>query len=277
LATFPERAVAAVNIALVAVFDAALGPLLRLAPLTGLLVISLLTAVVALLVMRLVSDQPRLRATRRRMQAALFEIRLHADDPIAVLRSFGDVLIQNAVYLRLNLTAVLWLIVPLSLMVAQLQAFYGYSGLTRGEPALLTLESSDDAPVTLEAPREIRVDTDPVRLLGTATTVWRIVPAEPGAFVVTTRSGESVVTKTVLVGEGPARRSPLRGQAGLEQQLLYPSETIIPAESTITSIAVDYPQGSVGLFGWPVHWLVVYGLFSLLAAWVLSRRLGVTI
>ena len=31
----------------------------------------------------------------------------------------------------------LWLIVPLSLMVAQLQAFYGYSGLTRGEPALI--------------------------------------------------------------------------------------------------------------------------------------------
>ena len=73
-----------------------------LPPLAGLLVISLITAVLALLVMRLVSDQPRLRATRRRMQAALFEIRLHADDPVAVLRSFGDVLIQNAIYLRLN-------------------------------------------------------------------------------------------------------------------------------------------------------------------------------
>ena len=266
-----------VNIALVAVFDAALGPLLRLPPLAGLLVISLITAVVALLVMRLVSDQSRLRATRRRMQAALFEIRLHADDPIAVLRSFGDVLIQNAIYVRLNLAAVLWLIVPLSLMVAQLHAFYGYSGLTSGEPALLTLESRDDAPVTLEAPREIRVDTEAVRLLGTSTTVWRIVPDETGTFLVTTRSGESVVSKTVFVGERPARRSPLRGQADLERQLLYPSETIIPAESAIASVAINYPQGRVDLFGWPVHWLVAYGLFALLAAWLLSRRLGVTI
>jgi hypothetical protein len=187
------------------------------------------------------------------------------------------VLVQNAIYLRLNLTALLWLIVPLSLMVAQLQAFYGYSGLTPGKPALLTLESRDDAPVTLEAPPEIRVDTQPVRLLGTATTVWRIVPAETGAFVLMTRSGENVVSKTVLVGDAPARRSPLRGQAGLERQLLYPSETVIPAESTIASIAVAYPQRSVDLFGWPVHWLVVYGIFSLAAAWLLSRRLGVTI
>ena len=262
---------------MVAVFDAALGPVLRLSPLAGLLLIAIATAALALLVMRLVSDQPRLRATRRRMQAALFEIRLHADDPVAVLRSFGDVLIQNAIYLRLNLASLLWLVVPLSLMVAQLQAFYGYSGLTRGEPALLTLESSGDADVTIEAPREIRVDSEPVRLLGTATTVFRLVPAETGAFVVTTRSGESAVSKTILVGDGPARRSPLRAQADFERQLLYPSETVIPAESAITSIAVDYPEGSVNVFGWRVHWLIAYAALSLLAALLLSRWLGVTI
>jgi hypothetical protein len=269
--------VAAVNTALVTVFDAALGPLLRLPALAGLLMIALITAVMAVLVMRRVSDQRRLRSTRRRMQAALFEIRLHADDPVIVLRSFGDVLIQNAVYLRLNLVPLLWLIVPLSLMVAQLQAFYGYSGLKRGQPALITLESENGAPVTLDAPPEIRVETEPVRLLGAATTVWRIVPAETGAFVVTMRSGESVVSKTILVGDGPARRSPLRAQADFGRQLLYPSETVIPAESAITSIAVDYPEASVNLFGWPVHWLIVYGLFSLLAALLVSRWLGVTI
>jgi hypothetical protein len=277
LATFPERAVAAINTALVAVFDAALAPLLRLPPLAGLLVISLITAVVVVVVMRRVSDQARLRATRRRMQAALFEIRLHADDPVAVLRSFGDVLIQNAIYLRLNLVSLLWLIVPLSLMVAQLQAFYGYSGLRPGEPAVITLQSDREAAVTLEAPGAIRIETEPVRLIGTATTVWRIVPVEAGSFVVTTRNGSSTVTKTIVVGDRPARRSPIKVKGDLERQLLYPSEPLIPAESGIASIAVDYPEGLVDLFGWPVHWLIVYGLFSLLAALLVSRRLGVTI
>jgi hypothetical protein len=269
--------VAAINTALVAVFDAALAPLLRLPPLAALLIISLITAVLVVMVMRRVSDQARLRATRRRMQAALFEIRLHADDPVAVLRSFGDMLIQNAIYLRLNLVSLLWLIVPLSLMVAQLQAFYGYTGLKPGEPALITLESDSAAPVALEAPDGIRVETEPVRLLGSAATVWRIVPMESGAFVVTTRTGSSTVSKTIIVGDRPARRSPVRLRGDLERQLLYPSEPLIPAESGITSIAVDYPEGLVDLFGWPVHWLIVYGLFSLLAALLVSRRLGVTI
>jgi hypothetical protein len=58
---------------------------------------------------------------------------------------------------------------------------------------------------------------------------------------------------------------------------LYPSETVIPAESAITSIAVDYPEGSVDVFGWRVHWLIAYGVFSLVAALLLSRWLGVTI
>jgi nucleotidyltransferase/DNA polymerase involved in DNA repair len=142
---------------------------------------------------------------------------------------------------------------------------------------LLTLESSDDTPVTLDAPREIRVDTEPVRLLGTSTIVWRIVPAETGAFVVTTHSGASAVSKTILVGNGPARRSPLRAQADFERQLLYPSESVIPAESAITSIAVGYPEGRIDLFGWRVHWLIAYAAFSLLAALLLSRWLGVTI
>ena len=262
---------------MVVVFDAALGPLLRLPPLAGLLVISLVTAVAVVLVMRRVSDQPRLRATKRRMQAALFEIRLHADDPIAVLRSSGDVLLQNATYLRLNLVSLLWLIVPLSLMVAQLQAFYGYSGLRRGEPALITMESAAGAAVTLEAPRGIQVETEPVRLVGTATTVWRIVPVETGAYVVTARSGDGAVEKTILVGDGPARRSPLRTRGGLERQLLNPSEPLIPGASAITSIAIDYPEGGVDLFGWSMHWLIVYGLLSLLSALVVSRWLGITI
>lgn len=268
---------AALNTAIGAVFDAALGPLLRLPRFAGLLVISMITAVVVVLVMRRVSDQPRLRATRRRMQAGLFEIRLHADDPVAVVRSFGDVLIQNAVYLRLNLVSLLWLIVPLSLMVAQLQAFYGYRGLTPGEPALITLESEGGAAVTLEAPAGISIETEPVRLTGTSTTVWRIVPNVTGAFVLTTRSGESTVTKTIFVGDRPARRSPLRTQADFERQLRYPSEPSIPAESAIASIAVAYPEGRVDLLGWSVHWLIAFGLFSLLSALLVSRWCGVTI
>lgn len=276
MATFPERAAAAVNAALVAVFDLALGPLLRLPPLAALAVIAVLTAIVVVLVVRRVTDQARLRATRRRMQAALFEIRLDADDPAAVVRSFGDVLFQNAIYLRLNLVSLLLLIVPLSLMIAQLQAFYGYSGLQRGEPALITVESSEASSLTLDAPGAIRIETEPVQLSG-GTTVWRIVPAEAGVFEATIHTGGTAVTKMIVVGDAPARRSPIRTHPDLEQQLLYPSEPPLPADAAMRSISIGYPEGRIDLFGWRTHWLIVYFLFSLVAALLLSRRFGVTI
>jgi hypothetical protein len=269
--------VATINAALVMVFDAALAPLLRLPAAAGLLVISIVTAIVLVLIMRRMSDQQRLRATRNRMQAALFEIRLQADDPVAVLRSFGDVLVQNAIYLRLTVVPLLWIILPLSLMLAQLQAFYGYTGVTRGVPTLITLESAANTPVTLEAPREIRVETDPVPLIGSTNTVWRIVPEAEGAFALTLRSGESRVVKTIVVGDRPARRSPLRAQAGFERLLLNPSEPLIPAGTVVASVGVDYHDARINVFGWNAHWLIVYGLFSLVSALLVSRWLGVTI
>ena len=278
MATFPERVVASLNGASVAIVDAVFGPLLRLPPLIGVLVVSLVTAMVLVLLMRRISDQQRLRATRRRLQAALFEIRLSADDPVAVLQSFRDVMVQNVIYLRLNLVPLLWLIVPLSLLIAQLQAVYGYTGLMRHDPALITVEFANRASAaTLEAPAEIRVETEPVQLMGTTDIVWRIVPSVEGVFSVTVRSGDSAVTKSVVVGDRLARRSPLRTQAGLERQLLYPSESIIPADSSIAGVAVDYPAARINLLGWRVHWLIVYGLFSVLWALLFSRWFGVAI
>lgn len=269
---------ASLNTALVAVFDAVFGALQLLPPLAGLLIVSLATATVLVLLMRRISDQKRLRETRRRLQAALFEIRLRADDPVAVLLSCRDAMLQNVIYLRLSVVPLLWLIVPLSLMVAQLQAFYGYTGLTPNQPALITVESANRGlAATLEAPVEIRVETEPVRLIGSTDILWRIVPSVEGEFSVTVRSGDSAVTKSILVGDRLARRSPLRTRAGLERQLLHPSESIIPGDSSIAGVALDYPAARINLLGWRVHWLIVYGLFSMLSALLISRWVDVAI
>ena len=65
-------------------------PLLSLPPLAACAIISLVTAVVLLLVIARMSDQARICARPSgAIQAALFEIRLLADDPLAVLRSFA--------------------------------------------------------------------------------------------------------------------------------------------------------------------------------------------
>ena len=115
---------ATLNSTLVWLGDWLLWPLLGLPPLVSLLIVSLATAVVMLPVIARTSNQARIAATKRRIHAALFEIRLFNDDPRAVLRSLGDALTANAVYFGLSLVPLLWMGVPLALVIAHLQSCF---------------------------------------------------------------------------------------------------------------------------------------------------------
>jgi hypothetical protein len=130
------------------------------------------------------------------MFAALFEIRLFNDDLPALFRAQGEMLKQNAAYLRLSLIPMLWMIVPIGLVAAQLEFQYGYAGLTPGQPALVTAHlrqsttplaepAAVSPPVpaaSLEVPKEIRVLTaapgfrDPE-------IIWRVMADAPGEYV----------------------------------------------------------------------------------------------
>jgi hypothetical protein len=100
--------------------------------LLSLSAISLVTAIVLLLVVRRTSDQRRIAAVKRDIRAGLFEIRLFNDDLRAILRAQGEILRHNLTYLRLSAVPLLWVLVPLVLLMGQLQAYYGYDGLHPG-------------------------------------------------------------------------------------------------------------------------------------------------
>ena len=283
MATFPERALAWVNAALVTAFDVLLGPLMGLPPLVSLLLVSLVTAAAMLVVVARTSNQRAMIETKRGIHAALFEIRLYGDQPGLMLRAFGEVLVRNGRYLLLSLVPLAWMSVPLVLVIAQLQAFYGYAGLQPGAQALITVQLITDAgsaaasALVLEAPAAVGLETGAVRLAGSSEVVWRIRPRSEGAYVLTFREGGTAVTKSLLVSPAPGRRSPMSVAAGLADQALYPSEAPLPAGSRIASIAVAYPEPGIAVFGWRMHWMIVYGVLSLACAFMLARRFGVTI
>ena len=290
MATLPGRALAGVNAALTLVFDAAFVLLGALPPLVGLLAGSLVTSVVMLVVVARTSNQPGMAATKRAMHAGLFEIRLFNDDLVAILRALGDVLRQNGRYLLLSLVPLLWMIGPLVLAIAQLQALYGYDGLEVGQPVLVKAErraavasapapgaGGDTRAMGLEAPSEIRVETGAVELLGSDEVLWRIVPMAAGDFTLTVRAGDRAAAKTVHVGGGVVRRSAVRVSRGLVDQLLYPSESPLEDDSPVRSISVGYREPGVDVLGVRVHWLIVFFVVSMAGAFVLARRFGVTL
>ncbi len=264
-----------VNRTLTAVFDAALAPLGWLPPVVGLILMSLVTAAVVLLAFKWAADQAALAAAKQAMQAAIFEMRLFNDELPLLFRAQGEVLRQSLTYLRLSLTPTLWLIVPLAALLLHMEFLFGYTGLTPGDAALVTMRlSGAGAPstATLDAPDAIRIETPGVVLPSEQEVVWRIRPRRTGAYTLHVTVGGTVIGKTLLVSDSVARRSPVRPDGSLRSQLLYPSEPPLPPDVGVSSITVDYPARKVGVLGWAG----TYFALTLAFAWLLKRPFGVT-
>ena len=274
--------IAAVNAVLDSAFDTLLRPLSALPPLASLAVVSLVTAVVMLLVVRRTSNQRALDRVKRQIHAALFEIRLFNDDLRAIFRAQADMLRHNLTYLRLSLAPMLWMIVPFVFVIAQLQFQYGYNGLEAGHSVLLTAHVRSGSEnrahgARLEAPVGIRADTDAVWFPAAQDLMWRITPETVGDYELQLHVGEQTLTKSIHVSSRVARRSPARLEAGLVNEILYPAEPPLPGDAPFTAISVAYPERDLNVFGWRLNWMVVFLALSIVFAFVLRKPFGVTL
>jgi len=259
--------------------DGLLFPFRGLPAAVGLTFISVIASAGMLLVFKATSDQPRLGVTKRRIQAAILEIRLLNEDPRFVLAAQRDVLRHSAAYLRLTLVPLLWMALPLVILMAHLQAYYGYRGLEMGETAIVSAklhhaEASSAAP-SLAGDAGVSVETPVLWIPSLRQADWRIAATASGEHELRLTLGDALMTKTVLVSGVPGRRSAKRPSAGPLDQLLYPSEAPL-LSGAVAAIEVAYPAGEVSLLGWKTHWIMAFLIITLLAAFALRGPLRVT-
>ena len=277
-----------INAVLRSVFELLLLPFSGLPAIVGLGVVSLLTAIAMLLIFKKTSNQDAIASVKRRIHANLFEIRIFNDDLRAILRSQGEILRHNLTYLRLSAVPMLWTIPPLVLVIAQLQFHYGYVGLDPTNPALLKVELQDsgsnasweEAPrpaLTLATPSGIRVETPGLWIPSLGEMDWRISASgqELGSFTVDVMLDGQAYSKTVRVSNEVVLRSPSRLAKRFLNQLLYPAEEPLPSDSPIKSISVTYPDGSVSVFGFSLHWMIIYFFLAIVFAFALRKTFKV--
>lgn len=262
-------------------FDALLYPLRELPPFVSLAILSLVLAIAILLVYRATSDQTRIAHAKRQIQAGFFEIRLFNDDPRAILRAQNDIFLNNLKYLRTSLVPLFWLIVPLTLVIAHLQPFYGYRPFRTGETFLVQLKLQERAGAAAPTPHtrpeaELRIapglvqETPGVWIPSRSELVWRLRADRPGRYALQAQVGGQEFAKDLIVSSVFARLSPVRQTPSLVGQFQYPAESPLPASSPIQSICVDYPSRDYTIFGWRLPWLAVF--FGLVTAFALLLK-----
>jgi len=268
----------AISTAATAIFDLLLKPFGSHADL-ALAVVSLISGALLIVIFRVTSDQARIRRTRQRFQAHILEIRIYADDPVQIVKAFGEALWDNLVHLRLMLVPLLVAGLVVAVIYVQLDARFGHSALVVGEATLVTVTyragtdvMSDD--LSLATDDGARVDAPPVRVPAERQVNWRVR---------VTRAGRPGLALGVEGAHCPfmVAASPGTGVVGVERsrssidRLVHPGLPTLPGHVPIDRITIRYPPAEHGLIAWRTHWLFAFALWSLVGALVSRALLGV--
>ena len=105
-----------------------------------LIPIGLLLGVAMLWVFGRTSNQKAIKAAKRRVEACLYEMRLFTDEPSLVCKAQAGLLAANARYIGLMLVPAIVLAVPMVLLFAHLEAWYGLAPLPPGRETLVTVQ-----------------------------------------------------------------------------------------------------------------------------------------
>ncbi|MGH9628432.1 MAG: hypothetical protein ACRD7E_08860 [Bryobacteraceae bacterium] len=247
-------------------------------PLWSLIPISVLLGLAMLWVFRRLSNQEAIRQTKNRLQAHLYELRLFVDEPKLIWKAQVALLRENVRYMALMLLPAAVMTVPLLLLFAHLEAFYGLSPLEPGQPAIITVQLNEpllpgNAAPSLELPEGIEAETPPVRVLAQRQISWRIRPSRPASGTARITIGEESATKSIAAGSGPRYLSSRRVRSILDS-FLYPGEPRLET-GVIESIEVSYPPAEIEGLGLSLHWLWWLLFLSMGTAFLLRRRFNV--
>jgi len=258
----------------------------RWAPGLGLAVISAAAGVGMLGVFQKTSNQAKIRAVKRLVQAHLLELRIYQDEPAVMWRAQKSLLASNLRYMGLMLQPALIMGLPFAILLVHLDAFYGRAPLAVGAETIVSMglggasePGGHPAAPLLEAPPGVAVETPAVRVVDERQVSWRIRPQAPVSGLLRIRVEGATVEKSIEAGtpgqSGP-RFVPGRKVRSLWDAVWHPDEARIPTPK-VDWVEIRYPDARVQWLGIRLHWLVWFIGISMLAALLLKKRFHVVL
>jgi uncharacterized membrane protein (DUF106 family) len=251
------------------VFEVLFLPVRGLSPWVAMILVSLLTSFLMLLIFRHTSNQAGIKKEKNKIKAHLLELRLFKDNMGVQLKAQGRILLANFRYVAHNMKPMLVMIVPVLLILIQLNLWFGSESLKPGDPVLVKVRLVEgkypsEVPATLAVSPELEIETPALRIEDEAEIDWRLRARTPGPGRLTFTVGGETVVKSASVGA--TRLAPIaaiKPGRNLIDQVLNPGEAPLPPASVVRSVEVKYPAASMSLFGWHIHWLIVYFILSI--------------
>jgi uncharacterized membrane protein (DUF106 family) len=221
-----------------------------------------------LIIFRYTSDQKGIKETKDLIKAYLLEIRLFKDDLRIQLSAQKNILVHNLTYMKHALQPMLFMIIPVVIILVQLDGWFGYRPLKPGESAIVSVKLSGHerdvlSGLSVNSGDGLVVETPPLRIPRENEVDWRIRANEPGEHTLRFTVDGNIFDKKITVTEGRLDRVNRVVASGFWDSLLHPANESIGKSPMMEKVEVNYPSRSIEIFGWQLHWLVVFFVLSI--------------
>jgi len=242
--------------------------------------ISVVIGLLMVVVFRYTSDQKAIHVAKDHLKAHLLAVRLFQDQLHVVIGSYGRILRGTGRYLRLAFMPLLYVIIPITLLIVQLDRYLGSTGIQVTAPFLVTARvSNPDAlnGVSLELPAEITTTAPAVHVPAAREIVWRLAATREGAYEVRVAAAGQSLTKTLRVSPELSRLSPVRLRGHFWERMFSSTESAIPDNSPIESVAINYPERTIDIAGYEINWIWLFFILSMIAGFIFKELLGIQV
>jgi hypothetical protein len=242
--------------------------------------ISLVIGLLMVVVFGYTSDQKAIRVAKDQLKAHLLALRLFQDQIHVVLRSYARIIVATARYLRLTFRPLLFVIVPMTLLIVQIDRYLGSAPLRTGESFLVKaqMDNTDSLnQATLQLPEGLTATAPPVHVLAENQVAWRVVAGKVGEYVVNVKVADQVFSKRVIVGSGLPRLSSVRLRGKFWERFFVSAESALPENKFVESINVQYPARNIAFAGIKWNWIWLFFLLSIASGFLFKSMLGIEI
>ena len=264
------------NAAAIAAFNLSL----LASPLAIVIVVSLVVGLVMVVLFGYTSDQKAIGIAKDQLKAHLLAVRLYRDQIPVVMGSYGKILRGTGRYLKLAFKPLLYVIIPITLLIVQIDRYLGATPIPPNAPFLLTVHTTGgDAlnDVTVDLPAEIGMTAPPVHIPSTNEIVWRLIGSKEGKYEVKIAAAGQSVAKVVCVGSGLPRISTVRLRGHFWERMFTSAEAALPENSPIESISINYPDRNIEIAGYGMNWIWLFFILSMVAGFIFKELLGIKI
>lgn len=171
------------------------------------------------------------------------------------------------------------MMIPMVMILAQLQSWYGYLPLNPGENAVVTVQLDSDESldsVKIASISGAHIVTGPVRIQTLNQAAWTIQADEEGIGMITFEVNGQQFNKSLTIGKDQyVQVSPLRPGSQISNALLYPTEKPFKTDAAVQSVKISYPQRTWDA-GITNSWLIDFFIMSCILALLLKNTIKVS-